>query len=313
MTSKTKIIWTIKEFTTVLRERQLNKFDCTMGVSGRRGDGKSTFLFKIFNSFKKEGFSQLKHQVYSQKNVIDLLANETFGFCWDDEAINSGYKRDFQQTGQKTLIKVITNYRDNYNIYASALPFFYSLDRDLRELIFVHIHIIERGVAVILLPLTDQIHSQDPWDTKMNMKIEEKEYKRIERDPNAKFRYHRFSTFAGYIYFGDMTPKQRKHYDEIKKEKRSRNFGLESTPDQLSFRDRVYNLMMEGKLTKEGLLQICLTEGKKYTSVTADLNRMLTNKGDTRTIKDLWRTTDIKGVHNKSKGAIIDLVPSITS
>ena len=62
MASKSKIIWTLRELTTCIRERQLNKYDANIGVSGKRGDGKSTILFKIFNAFKKNGFNQEKHQ-----------------------------------------------------------------------------------------------------------------------------------------------------------------------------------------------------------------------------------------------------------
>lgn len=313
MESKTKVIWTIKEFTEVLRERQLNKFDCNMGVSGKRGDGKSTFLFKIFNSFKKNGFIQEKHQVYEQKDVIGLLAQQQFSFCWDDEAINSGYKRDFQNAGQKTLVKVVTNYRDNYNVYASALPFFYSLDKDLRELIFVHIHIIARGIAVILLPLTDQIHASDPWDTKANIKIEEREYKRMKNTTGSTFRYHKFTTFAGYIYFGPMTNKQEKYYKSIKQKKRHKSFGLENTEERQDFKHRCYNLLTTDKLTKDGLIQACLLEGRKYTSVLTELNRMLKNNGETKTVKDFYRTTAITSVHNNSKGAISDIVPILPS
>lgn len=313
MDSKTKVIWTLREFTEVLRQRQLNKFDCNMGVSGKRGDGKSTFLFKIFNSFKKNGFLQEKHQVYEQKDVIALLAQQTFSFCWDDEAINSGYKRDFQNAGQKTLVKVVTNYRDNFNIYASALPFFYSLDKDLRELIFVHVHIIERGIAVILLPLTDQIHASDPWDTKANIKIEAKEYARMKNSAGATFRYHKFTTFAGYIYFGPMTKKQEAYYKSIKQKKRHKSFGLEEIEDKQDFKHRCYDLLMSGKLTKDGLIQACLLEGRQYTSMLTELNRMLKNKGETKTVKDFYRTTAITGVHNNLKGAISDIVPIIPS
>ncbi len=313
MISKTKVIWTIKEFTAILRQRQLNQYDCNLGVSGKRGDGKSTFLFKIFNSFKKSGFNQDKQQVYSQKEVTELLTTQKFGFCWDDEAINSGYKRDFQQAGQKLLVKIVTNYRDNFNIYASALPFFYSLDKDLRELIFAHIHIIERGVSVLLLPLSDQVHSSDPWDTKNNIKIEDQEYRRMKRNPELNFRYHRLTTFAGYIYFGDMTKKQRKRYNEIKSRKRSDHFGIGVAQEQLNFKDKIYKLLMEGKLTKDGLIQICLAEDKKYSSVTQELNRMLKNKGETKTMKDFLRTTDIKSIHIKTKGDISDYVPHFSS
>ena len=309
--SSYKVVWSIKEFCDVLRKRQLNKFDCNMGVSGRRGDGKSTFLFKVFNSFKKDGFDMEKHMEYSQKEVTSLLANQHFGFCWDDEAINSGYKRDFQGAGQKTLIKVVTNYRDNYNIYGSALPFFYSLDKDLRELIFVHVHIIERGVAVILLPLDNQIHASDPWDTKANIKIEQRESLRIKKNPELPFRYHKLTTFAGYIYYGPMTPKQERKYKEIKSRKRSKNFGIEDDSKKLDFKERCYKLLIDGKLSNDGLLQACLLEDKKYTSVMSELNRMLKNNGDTKTVRNYFQTMDKSVLNSKTKGAISKLVPTI--
>lgn len=314
MTSKSKVIWTIKELITDLRERQMNQFDVNIGVSGKRGNGKSTLLFKIFNSFKKFGFIQELHQVYSREEVTDLLATQEFGFVWDDEAINSGYKRDFQNTGQKELIKMVTNYRDSYNIYASALPFFYSLDKDLRELIFCHIHIIERGMAVILLPLEDQIHETDPWDTARNIKIERKENERLEKNPDSTFRYHRYTTFAGYLYFGPMTPKQEKIYKDIKKRKRAKAFGRDNKSNkQESFKDKVYKLLMSGKLTKQGLKEMCLLEDKKYTSMTQELNRMLTNNGESKTLKEFFRTTPKADFHNSLRGGISELVPSISS
>lgn len=309
--SSYKVVWSIKEFCDVLRKRQLNKFDCNMGVSGRRGDGKSTFLFKVFNSFKNDGFDMDKQMEYSQKAVTSLLANQRFGFCWDDEAINSGYKRDFQGAGQKTLIKVVTNYRDNYNIYGSALPFFYSLDKDLRELIFVHVHIIERGIAVILLPLDNQIHASDPWDTKENIKVEQRESLRIKKNPELPFRYHKLTTFAGYIYYGPMTPKQERKYKEIKARKRSKHFGIEESSEKLDFKERCYKLLIDGKLTNEGLLQACLLEDKKYTSVMSELNRMLKNNGDTKTVRNYFQTDDKSVLNSKTKGAISKLVPTI--
>jgi len=311
--SKTKVIWTIREFTSVLRRRQLNQFDCNIGVSGKRGDGKSTLLFKIFNSFVKDGFVPSKHQVYAQDDVIRLLGTERFGFCWDDEAINSGYKRDFQNSGQKKLIKVVTNYRDSFNIYGSALPFFYNLDKDLRELIFAHIHIIERGVGVLLLPLTDQVHSSDPWDTKSNIKIETQEYTRMKKDPKNTFRYHRFTTFAGYIYFGDMTKKQRNAYLKIKAEKRAKTFGIsnEESNEQLSFFQKAYKLLLDGKLTQKGLMQASLLEGKKYSVVSSKLNQMLKDDANPKTLKKMFLNDNVNPIEEKAKEGIDSLVPSL--
>lgn len=313
MVSKSKVIWTIRELTMNLRQRQMNKFDCNIGVSGKRGNGKSTLLFKIFSSFKKDGFKQKKHQVYQREDVMNLLGSQTMGFCWDDEAINSGYKRDFQNTGQKELIKMITNYRDNYNIYASALPFFYSLDKDMRELIFIHIHIIERGVAVILMPLEDQIHAKDPWDTIQNTKVEEREQKRIERNPDLKFRYHKLSTFAGYLYFGPMSEKQERIYKAIKQEKRAKRFNGTINGDKtpLTFLERTYDMLIEGKLTREGLRQASYLDGKKDSSVLSQLNVMLKDKGRGETVGELLAKSTTKDIHSKTGGAINDLLPQI--
>ena len=311
MVSKSSVIWTLKELTICIRERQLNKYDANLGVSGNRGDGKSTLLFKIFNSFRKQGFNQEKHQEYSRDKIINLLANQKFSFCWDDEAINSGYKRDFQHKGQKDMIKIITNYRDNFNIIGSAIPFFYSLDRDLRELIFLHIHIVERGIAVLLMPLETSIHTTDPWDTKNNIKIEQQENARLKNNPNAKFRYNRFTTFAGYLYFGPMTPKQEKRYLEIKNRKRSLSLKIEGVEPVLDFNQKVYNALIEGKLTKGGLQEMCLTEGKKYSAVATMMNSMLNDVGEEKTMTDFFKDKGNNLYHNKNKGEINELLPDL--
>ena len=311
MSGKSRIVWTLKELTDVIRQRQLNKFDVNIGVSGKRGDGKSTVLFKVFNSFKKTGFRQKKHQVYNREDVVKLLQNQQFGFCWDDEAINSGYKREFQQRGQIDLIKIITNYRDNFNVYASALPFFYSLDKALRELIFIHIHIVERGFAVVLMPLESQIHAQDPWNTKLNIKIEEKENKRLEKDPTTKFRYHKLTTFAGYLYFTDMTKNQRIKYNQIKKSKRAKVYEGGEGQRQLTFAERTYELLMDGKLTKDGLVQMCLYEKIKYSTTVSELNRMLINDRVGKTMTKLFGDNEIRGINSISTEEIKNLVPSL--
>jgi len=304
MAGKSSVCWSIKEIRDLLLQRQKNEFDANIGVSGKRGNGKSSFLLKLFLRFK--GFNEWKQQVYSREDVIDLLKNQKLKFCFDDEGINSGYKRDFQQTGQKDLIKIVTAYRDNFNIYATAIPFFYSLDKDLRELIFMHVHIIERGWAVIFLPLEDTIHQQDPWDTKNNAKLEEKWQKKKQENPDFRFPYHKLSTFAGYIFFNDITEKQRILYKEIKNFKRSEKFKTEKEKlesKEKSFHDHVFSLLMQKKISKEGLIQICLANNKKFTTISAQLNTMLKNTGSKETLSGLLvdsvEAEEVKGEINK--------------
>lgn len=307
---KSEVIWSMKELTGCVAERQKNKFDANVGVSGSRGNGKSTFLFHFFNSFKNYGFKQHKQQVYSREDVIKLLSTQQLAYCWDDEAINSGYKRDFSQTAQIDLIKIITNYRDNFNIYGSALPFFYNLDKALRELIFMHVHIIERGIGVILLPLEGQIHTQDPWDTQTNKKIEAKENIRLERNPHSKFGYHKLTTFAGYIYFGPMTKNQEAKYKAIKDKKRAREFQEKQEKDKpRPFLQKMYDFMLTGKLTQEGMMQACQLEGYKYSSLRQSLSKMLKDNGEEQNVSALLKAS--KQDLSKLNPQITNLVPDL--
>lgn len=305
------ITWSIKEIVEILTGRQVNEFDGNIAVSGSRGDGKSTIINKMFHRFKV--FNPWKHQVYNREDVINLLKYQQFGLCWDDEAINSGYKRDFQDKGQQELIKIITAYRDNYNIFASAIPNFFSLDKDLRDLYFIHLHVIERGIAVVHMPLQGRLYSQDRWDSKYNAKIEDSWSKKMHNDTNFKPPYHRLSTFRGYLFFGDVTDKQKELYKEIKKKKRQESFltaDEQNKNKEISFIDKLYNLLMTGKLTREGMAQACLIEGKKDSSISSSLNRMLRDNGETKTVKDLLRQTDNKGFHNNVQDELDKIIPS---
>ncbi len=280
------IKWSVKNLMEVLQQRQGNEFDGNIAVSGDRGNGKSTLICKLLYRFKQ--FRPWTHQVYSRDDVISLLQNQEYGICWDDEAINSGYKRNFQEKGQQELIKILTAYRDNYNIFTSAIPNFFSLDKDLRELYFVHLHIIERGVAVVHFPLQGRLYSLDRWDSRNNAKVEAKWTVKLQKDPNFKVPHHKLSTFRGYLFFKDLTDKQKILYKEIKKEKRKRAFTNDKTLKELPFIEKVYNRLLTKQLTKEDLIAVCLTEGIKPSTVIHRLGRIFRDKGMKLTVSECY-------------------------
>ncbi len=309
-----RVIYSIKEIVEIIQTRQKNKFDANFAVSGNRGLGKSTLIGKVY--YRLPNFSPWKHQVYSREDVLKLLQTEKFGSCWDDEAINSSYKRDFQDKGQQELIKNITAYRDNFNVFSSAIPHFYSLDKDLRDLYFMHIHVIKRGVAIIHMPLPGRLYSIDGWDTKYNQKIEEKWAKVSKKNPNFVPPYHKLTTFKGYLYFKDMTLKQRELYEEVKSTKRAKAF--EDTQEEikqanLSFIDKLFKRLQEGKLNEDFLLQSCLMEGEKYSSVRGRLNQMIKDAGMDGTLKEIMSGNRVNTFHSNLKGQIIKKIPSYNS
>jgi len=278
-------VWTIKQLADNILKRQQNKYDCNIAVTGSTGDGKSTFAGKLL--FRIDGFNPHKHMVFNRDDVIRLITKNKFGIVWDDEAINSSYKRQFQNVGQQELIKTVAMYRSNFNLYLAVLPDFFSLDKDLRDLYAVHIFIIRRGLAVMFRRAYGKIFSDDKWNTKYNKKLEESWEVKKAKSPNFKIPYHKLKGFVAYIKFGDLTPNQRALIDKIKEQKRAESFEKTDTKE-LPFIDKVYGQLTSGNLTKDGLSQICLMEGKKYSSIGITLNRKLKDKGEKRTVKDFF-------------------------
>lgn len=301
------VIFSVKDIAKIVQDRQNNDFDARIAVAGDTGDGKSTLLSKILYKIGK--FRPWKHQVYNQKDVINLLLTEVKGKCFDDEAINTGYKREWQKTGQQKLIKILTNYRDNLNVYGSALPNFFTLDKDLRDLFFILLHVIERGVAIVHLPLQGNMYSQDKWDSKNNAKIEQKWNENRKKNPDFHVPYWKLSTFAGYLYFNDMTEKQKILYKEVKRVKRAQEYEEESgLSKEDTFNEKVYKLLIEGKLSSTGLIEICLMNDKKNSTVTQQLNTMLKDRGLGTTVSHYLK--DSKKLASSSLNASINsLVP----
>ncbi len=298
-----KLIWSIKDLVEIAEERQNNKFDVIIAVSGARGNGKSTLLFKFLSRFKK--FKPWKHQVYSRKDVMRLLEGSKFRFIFDDEAIRTGYKRKFFEEDQKLLIQMLNMYRDNFNIYVMAIPSFYSLDRDLRDLVKIHIHVIERGLGVIHIASEGALYSDDCWDVKYNKRIEENWARAKQKNPNYTPKYNRLTTFKGYIKFGDLTPKQRELYEEVKVTKRKAVYEeeMKSDEDRGGFYDKLIDRLKDGNITKETLQEICLANGLKYSSVCTMLNIKLTDEGIKETLSHFLKRTSDKVFHNNHKGS----------
>jgi len=286
------VIWSIKDIVDIATSRQKNKFDFNICVSGARGNGKSTFLFKFFARFPV--FKPKIHQIYRRADVMHLLEKCQYTTIFDDEAIRTGYKRNFYDADQKLLIQMLNMYRDNFNIYGMALPSFYSLDKDLRDLIKVHIQILERGIGIIHLPNEHNLYSDDKWDMKYNKKIEERWGKAKAKNPDFRPPYSKLTTFRGYIHFGDLTEKQRLLYEHIKQTKRKEVYDEEmklESSQQVNIYQNLLDRLLLKKFNREMLLEISLANGLKYRAVRDQLNRLLTEQGHDERVNDLLQAS----------------------
>ena len=121
----------------------------------------------------------------------------------------------FTKEEQKKLIKMLNMYRDSCNVLICCVPNFYDLDKQFRSLVKIRINIVRRGLGVLHVP-TQSAYCSDPWDLRINEKIERKWLQKNVFKPN----YKRLSTYRGMIAFNDLTPNQREIYEQIKQEKR---------------------------------------------------------------------------------------------
>lgn len=297
------IRWSTNELAEIIKQRIMNKFDSNIAVTGWTGLGKSTILFQLFNKFPD--FKIKDKLTYKRDEMIKLIKDYKFSYCWHDELISAGNKRRFYDVEQVQLIEILTQYRNNFNIVGGAVPIFFSLDKELLKLFGMHINIIARGIGIVHLPREGRMYTDDLWDVKINSKLEEKWSQAKQKNPNFKIPYHKYTTFAGYVYFPAMTPKQEEFYEKLKAEKRGDNKERKDEQPEENFYVKTLNLVKEKKLDESGLLQICLFNGKKLSSVKSRLNQMLKDEGSSQTLNEFFKETKQNtnnniNVYNKS-------------
>lgn len=261
--------WTINDIVEVIEGCINNKYDFVCFVEGKRGTGKSTLIYKIADRLEKRGILRFipKHSiVYSRDDTLRLLATKERWVVFSDEMINVTYKRDFYQEQQKQIIKGLNMYRDSCNAFLGAVPLFKNLDGDMRELCKMKLSVIRRGMAFVYVQhnFTDILDSQQKdkkrkkWQLKNELKIE----------PTKK---------VGMVLFKDITKKQRKTYESIKKYKRGSVFNEQANliDPMENWYNKIYETVVSGKLNTQSFQVIVDMAGKKSSTVQSRLAQML--------------------------------------
>lgn len=278
----------IKDIAKICKTRQLNELDAIIVISGSRGVGKSTCAWKIGKSkYFKKVFRPTRDILYSRNDIMHMMEKTKNGFFIDDESIRSAYKRNFQETDQKVWVQMLNMYRNNFNVVCLCIPQFFSLDKDLRNLCKIHIHVIERGKAVVHVAREDVLYSDDPWDIAYNKKIEESWAKKMKANPKFKPRYNRLTTFVGFLEFKKLSEKAKKQYEDIKEKKRKKVYDEEMSQEggnkvlrhNTSAYDTLYKNLIEGKLTRQKLEDYCNLSGLKVTTVFTALSNRIRDNG----------------------------------
>lgn len=279
--------WTINELVKMFNARRKNQFDCNVLVTGTTGKGKSSLILKMLLRF--EGFRQWTHQIYSREDTLNLLKNQKFSYCWNDELIGVGYKREHWNNLQIELIKTLTQYRCNWNIFVGALPVFFTLDKELLKQFAINIDVIRRGEAIVHMRRDGRRYSDDPWDTKANAKLEEQWSKKMQTNTNFKIPYHKYSTYIGHLYWTDITEKQRKKYEAIRDKKKAmiEQDKVDEEEKSRPFNERLLEMMLKKEMDYKTFENICILNNKKVINVRVAINKLLKEKGKSERVKEL--------------------------
>jgi len=230
-----------------------NRFDCFIIIEGNRGLGKSTLAIHLSRGvsrrFKRIGSKDYR---FNWKNTFIYTKKETkrFWHKWKsngigDEMINVTFNRDFYDSEQKDIIKMINMNRDHANLFIACVPQFQNLDSQIKNLCKIRITVLRRGVALIQTP-NKLIYSKDKWDTSTNEKIEREWLKKGTLKPQ----YSRLTTSRGLLRFSALPPKDEIKYQETKDEKRNL-----VAKEEMDIQD-------EQEKTPEGIIVEMLKEGK---------------------------------------------------
>lgn len=290
-----------KDLKRLILKRIENKYDCNILVTGHTGVGKSTLIFKLLKRFR--GFKIEEKLTYSRTELIHLIKDFKNSYCWADELIGSGFKRNFFDREQIELIEILTKYRNHYNVVAGALPIFFTLDKELLKLFRVHLQVIKRGVAVLHLPRQGRMYTDDIWDVKHNKKLEENWSEKKHKNPNFRIPYNKYSTFKAYVFFPPFSDEESKMYEKLKEEKRNISEDVvDNKKNKKSlFIKKLLIMIKDKKIDQDDFFKICEANSLVYLNTVREVRNCLQNEGSKVQLKDLWK---------KKKKSDLSLVPS---
>lgn len=296
-----KVIKSLGYLAEIIEKRINNDFDLIIAVEGKRGMGKSTFLYGLGGKLNSRGlikFNPYKHLVYSRTDSLKVLANSKKRYIMNDEMINVAYNRDFWESDQKELIKGLNNYRDSCNVFAMAIPKFIDLDKQMQKLCELRVVILKRGLAQIHQQLKG-VYRSDVWDTKENIKIELKSRK--------GFAFGKLTTKVFYVKFPDLKESKKLFYKELKRERRNLIFNSNNgDSDDLmdNFYTNVYDLITTFKMSQQEFESSCRAVGKTIKIVRNALNDRLKDNAHKERLQYFFTETNKKRAERQRKSKI---------
>ena len=211
-------VLSITKLANIFVKRQQEDYDNFIAITGYEGRGKSTLALRLANktaSLNNTSFKVKENIVFNDKelnNALDTLQKESV--IQVDEAISMLYKRDWNSSINKTLIKRFAKIRKNRFTIFFLIPSFNDIDYQLRNhRVFMWIHVVARGLAAVFIK-SENPFSNDPWNLSSNEREVEKKYKPKDGIQNLISALEGLENFIGWIQFDKLETKMWHEYVE---------------------------------------------------------------------------------------------------
>jgi len=301
--------WSMRKMVQMIVKILNSKFDCVVVIEGNRGLGKSTLAIhlqrRVAREFKKLGQSDKYNFNWRHNLIYTKKETKHFFHKWEqsgiaDEMINVTFNRDFYDTEQKDIIKMINMNRDHRNFFVACVPQFQTLDNQIKNLCKLRITIVRRGLAIIQTP-NRTIYVKDKWDSQTNEKIERDWVKKGIKNPH----YSRLTTFRGLMRFPKLSDSAEAKYQEVKDKKRNviarEEMGIveENKPDPVG--DAV-QMLIDGKIRNGVFLHgLATAHGINEDTFRTAIRRELGKKGLDKSVSNYYWEKKAK---DKESGSI---------
>jgi len=197
-----------------------NKKDCVLNITGPTGEGKSVLAAQIAKKYDKR-FEYDRNLIYSRRELKEKIETFPPSAFIIDEAINVLYKREWNKSSQKDLIKLLNICRSKGHLLIFVQPAFTDMDKDIRrERVRLWIYAKKRGIGIVFRPIRTIAGEEDPFKLKeMNKWIKKAQNKMGEFIGTLEGAY-RTENFLNFIRWDNLDKDEYEVYEKVKDKKK---------------------------------------------------------------------------------------------
>ncbi len=196
------------------------KKDLIFIITGYPGEGKSVLAIHIAKAYDRR-FTFERNLIYSRSELMEKIETYPPSAFIIDEAINILYKREWNKSSQKDMIKLLNICRSKGHMIIFVQPAFEDMDKDVRmRRLRLWIDVITRGVGILYKPIKSLGGGSDPWNLEKNDKLIKEQIKRLGLIEGYIEGAAKTENFQNIMRWEDISPEEYKQYEEVKDKKK---------------------------------------------------------------------------------------------